>query len=1570
MSATVETTMSTKRSIWGRAGTFGVAGALALALTGDGARTATNSGIDPLEILKLQVRPNAIVVLDSSGSMRERPECAGGCSTFASGDIAGDDPTVKLYQAKQVIKNVITNNQTRVSFMFGRYTQTNNYGPQSTPLVYRKVCAASDTTCQNDADAIRVAGGGNSGLSRAAGDVYVAADGTRTYYILSTTNRYYNDGTATVQTNGSTSGGGYTLGTGGDATPTVTVQNIDSSGATINNPVTFTFSGIRWNKGNDDASCGGFEPLVGLAPCDQNLQIGPIQTHLNNELLLDGSGNIQGGAGSPTFGGIRASGYTPIAESLMDIQTEFTNNIFPTPPRPNPRQRTFVIFVTDGDDTCPNESGPASASSNLLISEFRTRGPNGATDEFVEIFNPTANTVNISNWTLRYSFLATTTRTIQSSNAANDYLQTTVNHGFNVGDTVTISGHTGSTPSLNGTFTITSIPRADRFRIGNPAQINITAGGTGGTVVATGPATAQLATVPNNTTLGPGCHYLFTNSTGYSGSTGADRTYTTDVPDNGGLRLTDASGNAIDQVGMSAASPYTDGTPLAPLAGNVNQSYERVSEDDTDDNSVDFALITPSTPLNQASTCFALGGDARALRAAFRAQKLYEADVVGDPTSSVPVFVVAFGSGVSGARTNWIAWGGSGMVRPTTFAGDDERWATAPTPADKAACPTCVDAFTAANQSQLEAAIQAAIDQGASAGHFSDTQSVTDSIFELVNLAGPFDPMDPDTRYDSTLPVLIQATFEMPGFLGHLKAFRNSNDGTNTSVLIWDAADALCWQVTGNRATTLAPPATNSCNGGNTGRATSLQGGLGTGSSTFTFAQMVTNNLIRRRIYTTAKNGVNGDYTVSNLVNVSGNLRDEAGTLPMSPIWPPSALVDPGKQGNKWDQGTLDTALGFMGLTFAQLQTQYGACRVTLDTGGGTLPADCGDTSGGTPSVQLTLARKEARQMILAYTAGAQVMLGTDSLPRRDGSGNILYRARTWILAESTLAAPAVLSPPDFRSASLRHPSEYLSFRDGPRTAQNQAQDGLDAGFGLSQPDLDNDATNAARNSTTIKPLMSVAYYGTNHMLHAFRAGPCPAGVTSCSGEIGGEELWAFVPFDQLAKLRARMFPQAVQGHTYVIATPIRFAYVFVPGSFTKTFSGATVSGDGVWRALLVVGRGAGGKHLTALDVTAPGPFTDSACCSTTSTTVALPPIVVWNRGNPDTDDGLTKTGANNYNNTLADYTAYLGMGETWSVPAVGFVTAAQNTTTRKSQGVEFVAWVGSGFSDVSTEGHTFYALDVLTGDVIARHDVGSGTSAASIPNAIVAAPAAFAGNNPNVTTLTTAVYFADIHSRVFKFLPDSPGTAPALFRDLSGDGDQPIANGLAVFDANSDGSGNKPHILIETGNDSRVGARPSTPRFRLYAFRDNNGTAENVFTPIDLEDGFRGTAAPTATFDDLGGLAFFVATKFNPPGQTCESSFDSLVYALNATTGDAAYDLNASGQDLYATLTNQRVTSTSVAFGQAVLDMGLGVDQPPPPPAPPTQQQQQTGSAAVSVGSPVPGSGGVSWKVGSAVCR
>src|SRR3990172_8797553 len=58
-------------------------------------------------------------------------------------------------------------------------------------------------------------------------------------------------------------------------------------------------------------------------------------------------------------------------------------------------------------------------------------------------------------------------------------------------------------------------------------------------------------------------------------STNPDQTFSDSIPNNGGVALCDNLGNLIDQVGFSLGSAFKEGTPLSPLVGNTDQSYER-----------------------------------------------------------------------------------------------------------------------------------------------------------------------------------------------------------------------------------------------------------------------------------------------------------------------------------------------------------------------------------------------------------------------------------------------------------------------------------------------------------------------------------------------------------------------------------------------------------------------------------------------------------------------------------------------------------------------------------------------------------------------------------------------------------------------------------------------------------------------------------------------------------------------------------------------------------------------------------------------------------------------------------
>src|SRR5262249_16196137 len=121
-------------------------------------------------------------------------------------------------------------------------------------------------------------------------------------------------------------------------------------------PVKFPFTGADgWSGSVATVTCNGFQSLVPLAPCTQNLQVDNITIpHLQPEIQVLSNGTLNGyaetangdidtaapGAGQPTPFGIKAAGSTPIANSLSDIKTIWNNLWATTISTQTPRPRT------------------------------------------------------------------------------------------------------------------------------------------------------------------------------------------------------------------------------------------------------------------------------------------------------------------------------------------------------------------------------------------------------------------------------------------------------------------------------------------------------------------------------------------------------------------------------------------------------------------------------------------------------------------------------------------------------------------------------------------------------------------------------------------------------------------------------------------------------------------------------------------------------------------------------------------------------------------------------------------------------------------------------------------------------------------------------------------------------------------------------------------------------------------------------------------------------------------------------------------------------------------------------
>ena len=911
-------------------------------------------------------------------------------------------------------------------------------------------------------------------------------------------------------------------------------------------------------------------------------------------------------------------------------------------------------------------------------------------------------------------------------------------------------------------------------------------------------------------------------------------------------------------------------------------------------------------------TGFTKGSDDAAEVLAKATTALYHS---GNNQRQAELFLVVFTNDASARVSNYYAQAGSGATSASGFSNASETLGCE-------SGASCRDAIRASTLDDLKLALRNAFSSIANTGEYASSRgTVIDDVYEFAATAGtPYTANDPQQRYATSMPVVFQSNLSMPGFEGRLRAYRTTTAGT--TVLAWEAGAKLNARVSGSMGTVNCPGIPSATAAVCPGEYTFAQL-YGTSGTAPKYTPSTTAK-IQRRIFTTARNGVNPTIV---------------------PLWPPdttSSGVAP-SDTTLYPPGSLDgssangVGLGIGDLTFTDLQTQFEAC-----TGGdpARIPADCADVTK-----QTARALKEAREILLAFTAGADVSRDTSidgaAMIRRNTSGDILYKARAWVLADSTVATPAMVGPP-VTAQPAKHAAEYRMYTDGFRDVDNHliGTTQVDSGFGLTNPDLD-DPT--ALTDVDKKPLMTVVYLGTNHMMHAFRAGPQSCATSaSCpptGSESGGEELWAYVPFDLLPKLKLRRRGQTRTDPIFMLSSSVRFGDVFVPGTYTG-LDGRSYPGK--WRTIMYIGRGPGGKYITALDVSGTGPFTRNSLDTNL-------PGILWNRGNPDTVDG-TVGGTPNATTTsgdlgATDVGAYAQMGETWSVGALVPVDPT------KAFGREWIYWVGSGFSDNPAEGRTFFTLDAITGDALYSADVGS-ASGAPRPNAIYANVTAYVPTRTYCGTTkdffavagpAQAAFVGDVHGRLWKFDISSPST-PVLVRDFGVN--QPIGQAVVVENISVAGV-LTPYIYGVTGNDNRVAPPPAaTPPFKLFALADN-GSAFTLAFSKDYPERFRGTVQPLLfeVCPTNGGAptrqdVFFGGTQFNSAESStnCASGFDSVFFAANASSGLASYNLNSgSGQQDYAIWRGQKIVNITGDGDKVALDKGINANGAPPPPSPPS---------------------------------
>jgi len=299
-----------------------------------------------------------------------------------------------------------------------------------------------------------------------------------------------------------------------------------------------------------------------------------------------------------------------------------------------------------------------------------------------------------------------------------------------------------------------------------------------------------------------------------------------------------------------------------------------------------------------------------------------------------------------------------------------------------------------------------------------------------------------------------------------------------------------------------------------------------------------------------------------------------------------------------------------------------------------------------------------------------------------------------------------------------------------------------------------------------------VLYVGTND------------GMIHCFDVLTGRELWGFIPFNLLPKLKNMWGVDQITMDRYFARD------VYVDGSPAV----ADVLIGGVWKTVLVCGQGPGNgsvigggmNYYFALDVTDPEN-----------------PLPLWE---------LT-----------ADT-----MGETWSVPDIGKVT--------KDGGDAWVAFIGSGY-DNNTDagavlGHVFYAVDLADGSIFwtfEADEVDTSDPARTndqFPNIQNTLPGSPSHVDINRDGYVDRVYIGDLDGRLWKvdvtpeFENSDSWEEEAIYVDPD---NYPIVTKPAIW-RNPAGQTADPRIFFGTGGDD---AAPVGATYSFVALIDRDAGAE-----------------------------------------------------------------------------------------------------------------------------------------------
>ena len=414
-----------------------------------------------------------------------------------------------------------------------------------------------------------------------------------------------------------------------------------------------------------------------------------------------------------------------------------------------------------------------------------------------------------------------------------------------------------------------------------------------------------------------------------------------------------------------------------------------------------------------------------------------------------------------------------------------------------------------------------------------------------------------------------------------------------------------------------------------------------------------------------------------------------------------------------------------------------------------------------------------------------------------------------------------------------------------------------------------------------------------------------------------GYEVWAFIPYNLLPKLKTFRDGQAVDQFDYFVDSSPKVAEVKL---------------SGVWKTLLLIGQGPGGTFYQTFDVTEAGMGVDpslgdlGAVNSLLATFDTPNESIVFKWAFPNYDsfdpsysatfsvfDG-TPGGKQRLYGDLKATASYAEktVGFTWSDPAVGPLTTDRSVTA---------VIVGSGyFPDIEASipnrgasapkaGNAMYLLNADTGKLLGNPSgssctvissgSGSGDGCVVITdlagngrkNALQADPTA-AGESGSVAV--SKAYLGDIDGRYWRFNFTSGGTISVS--EMADTGQPIYASSALLFVGTTD-----VYMFFATGSDLLAASTPGgTDTFKLYGLKDNSPAAGSTTKfAIDLakvtNSGGLATGERPSTSPSVAGDIVFYTTTTESASTPC-ADFTSNLYAMTYA-GGAAYDTDNNGK-------------------------------------------------------------------------